>query len=602
MRSAEDIAALYHDRQTRLASRHMRMRRVSDVYNGRTELHLPELSADEQAAIPNLPQQGTDQFARRVGMALPNIISPPIRPGSMASEERANHRRMITYGWWERSGMAESLLVQRAMWFVSYASAPAIVRPDPVTKGPRWDVHSPFDVFPSRMHLGQITPADSVVRHRRDYRWLQDNYPAQASQVHRKHDCGPDDGFDVLEYIDDEEIVFAVLGHDEHDAWQSKPDPATMAVELKRAPNRAGTCWVVIPERMGLDAPIGHFDNVIGMYEMQATLMALEVIAVRRSIWPEPWLQNPNGPQQPDILQLPDAETGTPGIITNGQLTTVNMDPSFRSVNTMDRLERATRQTAGLPAELGGEAATGVRTARRGGQILSASMDWTLAEVQTALARSLHEENLRAIAIDKGYFNRRKSIYISVKGARGKVDYLPSETFEDHAEHVVKYPVIGNDPSDFVINGGQRIGQGSLSRRSFMENDPYVDDVDVEIQRIRLEGVEAAYMAALQTDMADPMAPWQAPQVAELGKRIKAGEDFFDAVEAIDQELKERQAQGAEAGSPEAMPGLAATGAPGGIPSIPEQGPSMQNMQALLGSLGTADMALAARGPSNASA
>lgn len=595
MRSAQDIAELYHTRKSRLAPRHARLRRISAVYSGDIDLPLPEIRGVSQAAVPNLVQQGTDQFARRIASVLPNLRCPPLRPGSKASEERADKRRMVQHGWWERSKVPK-VNRQRAAWYVSYSTAPAIVRPDPVTKMPRWELHSPFDVFPSRLRLGEITPHDVIVRHTHTLHWLRDHYPEAAQAVHKRHDCGPDDAFDVLEYIGPEQITFVVLGQDKEHAYDAEPSAESMAVELVTRENRAGMCWATITERPGLDAPIGHFDGIIGMYETQAILMALEVPAVKRAIWPEPWLENPNNAAQPRIIQHPDREAGTPGIITNGRISTVQMDPSFRSVSTMDRLEYAQRQTAGLPAELGGMSSSNVRTGRRGAQVLAAGIDFTIAEAQDALAEALQAENERAIAIDKGYFNRPKTIYISGKGMRGKVDYKPSDTFEDGAEHVVAYSMAGTDLSDLVINGGQRVGMGTMSKQSFMEIDPLVEDVDVETQRVAFEAVQAAFMASMQTLASNPEGPWQAPDMARLAKLMFAdGLVFYEAVEKLQKEKQDEQAQGAPEGMPETMPGLAMPGQGAEVPVVGEQSPSLENMTSLLSSLGVADQALRAR-------
>jgi hypothetical protein len=585
---------MFHDRESRLADRHAWMHWVSDIYNGRTDLPVPELRANEKAAVPNLLQQGTDQMARRAASVMPNIHCPPLRPGIKTSETKSDERRMVHHGWWEKTGL-KRVQRQRAAWLISYATGPVLVRPHHVMKMPRWEPTSPFNVYPARMPLGGYTPSDVIVRHRQSLRWLEEHHPDAAAQVHRKRDCQPDDGFDVLEYIDAEEVVFVVLGHGDSADYGPSPAAETMSVELVRRPNRAEVCWAVTPVRPSLDAPVGHFDGIIGMYETQAALMAMEVLAVRRSIWPEPWLENPNNTAQPRILQHPDKATGTPGIITNGRLTTVQMDPSFRSVNTMDRLEYAQRQTAGLPAELGGMSQTNVRTGRRGAQIISASIDFTIAEVQDALAEALHEENERAIAIDKGYFDTRKSIYVSTKGMRGKVDYRPSETFEAGAEHVVAYPVAGTDISDLVINGGQRIGQGTMSKRTFMGIDPLVDDVDVEINLIQREAVEMAWVAAFQQEIASPESEWRSEDVAELGRRLAKGEELFEAVAAINEALKARQAEGAMPGTPEAMPGLAPEGAPGQMSVVPGAGPSMEDMTSLLSQIGVGDQALRMR-------
>jgi hypothetical protein len=594
VREAVDIAQSFHDRESRDAERHAWMRWVSDIYNGRTELPVPELRANEKAAVPNLLQQGTDQMARRVASVLPNLYCPPLKPGVKSSEQRADERRMVHHGWWEKTRIRK-VQRQRAAWLISYASAPTLVRPDHRTRMPRWEPVSPFHWYPSRTALGAFTPDDVIVRHRQNLRWITDRFPEAAALVHKRHECGPDSAFDVLEYISPDEVCFVLLGHDDTGAFDTPPSPETMAVELVRRPNRAGVCWGVTPVRPSLDNPIGHFDGIIGMYETQAALMAMEVLAVRRSIWPEPWLENPNNSSQPRIVQHPDKAQGIPGIITNGRLTTVQMDPSFRSVNTMDRLEYAQRQTAGLPAELGGMSQSNVRTGRRGSQIIGAAIDFTIAEAQDALAESLHEEDERAIAIDKGYFNTSKTIHISTKGMRGKVDYKPSETFEEGAEHVVSYPIAGMDLSELVINGGQRVGMGAMSKRTYMENDPMIDDVDVEINRIRTEAVEQAWIAAFQSEIASPEAEWTSVHVADLGRRLARGEDLFEAVTDINRKLQEAQAQGAQPGTPEAMPGLAPEGAPGGVPTVGEVEPSMENMASLLSNLGVADQALRVR-------
>lgn len=599
-RSADEIAGLYRDRQARLAERHARMRAVSDVYGGRTQLPLPEIADLDSAAVPNLVQLGTDQMARRAASVLPNLYYPPDRPGFDVHERTADVRRMVNYGWWERTRM-KKVTRQRSAWLITYACGPVVVRPDPKNRVPCWEPHHPLDVFPARQFLGSYTPEDVILRHRRDLRWLAARYPEQAARIRKSPDAGPDAMFDVVEYIDGQEVVFVLVGHEEDrdsdmpgmagDFYGSSGSPQA---ELVRRPNRAGVCWGVIPERPSLDAPVGHFDNTLGMYKTQAALMALEVHAVRRSIWPDPWLENPNGPMQPHIARRPNRATGEPGVVVNGRLTTVQMDPSFRSVNTMDRLEHAQRQTAGMPAELGGASQSNVRTGARGRQILAQSIDWTIGEVQDALAEALHEENLRAIAIDKGYFDQKKSIHVSWKGSRGEVEYRPSETFAND-QHVVEYPIAGTDLSDLVINGGQRVGMGTMSKMSFMDIDPLVRDVEAEIQRLRSEGVEAAFFASVQQLVSMPEGPLQPNHIAEFMQRIRRGEPWEEAYLEIHRALQEAQAQGAPEGAPETQPGLAMPGQGSEIPTVGEPAPSMGNLTSLLSQLGVADQAIRMR-------
>lgn len=591
---AQQVASLFRSRSNDLSERHSRMQQVSDVYYGRVGLPLPELSRDEEAAVPNLCKQGADGLAQRIASVMPNQIWPALRPGIKTSEAKADGRRQIAYGWLEHSH-AKKLFARRARWMITYASAPVVIRPDASYSGPCWEPTSPFDVFPAKKALDSYTPEDVLIRHKRPLRWIQERYPEAAAALTKPRNCTPDHMFTVLEYIDSEIIHFSALGEANIDPYFSetvKPN----AVDLTTVPNRAGICWAVTPEQVALDAPAGQFDGILGMYATQAAMMALQVIATRRGIWPHTWLVNPNGGAVPHISQQPDPETGTPGIVTNGIIDRQQLDPSFRAQDVIDRLEYSMRQTAGLPAEMGGSGSQNVRTGRRGAQVMSATIDYKIAEVQDALAESLHEENVRAIAIDKGYFNFSKSMYVSTKGVRGKVDYKPSDVFEDGAEHIVEYSMAGTDLEQLVITGGQRLGMNTMSRRSFMELDPMVSDAEAEDQRVRFESLENSFLVSIQTLASQPDGPMQLPDLIRLGQKMLAqGKLWYEAAAELQEEKQKEQAQGAPQGAPETMPGMAMPGQGAEVPSIGEPTQSMSNLTEMLGQLGATDTALAMR-------
>lgn len=599
MLSAEEIAALYGQRVNRLAGRHGMMREASDVYYGRKELPLPELSKNEKAAVPNLCQQGTDQLARRIASVLPGLTYPPLRPGIALSNDKAAQRRNVNYGWWGVNNIKKSVY-RRARWYVAYGSAPAVVRPDPGIVeggGPRWDVHSPFDVFPAVTWVDSYTPPDVILRHYRTLGWLKDNHPEAYSKLRKRHKHSLDDVITALEYIGPDEVVWCACGQENKGYEPFSGSPGDMSVELTRVPNRAGICWVVIPERVGLDGPLGQFDGIFGMYSMQAALMALEVHAARNAIWPKTWLVNPNSMAIPQIVQSPDPRTGTPGKVTNGIIDRQNLDPGYRGMDVINHLEASQRQTAALPAELGGSGSQNVRTGRRGSQIMAASLDFTIAEAQDAFAEALHEENVRAIAIERAYFDKRKTFHVNWPGSEGYVAYTPSEIWEDGCVGIVEYPVAGTDLSDLVINAGQRVGMGTMSKESFMDIDPLVKNKAIELQRVKFEAIETAGLSAIQTLAANPDGPMQLPDLVRIARKMFAeGKVWYDAVAEVQEEKQREQAQGAPMGSPETMPGLAMPGQGAEVPAaIPGLGPGGEDVTNLLSQLGVADMALGAR-------
>jgi hypothetical protein len=600
--SAEEIAGLYKQRAARLSARHARMREVSDVYYGRTQLPLPELSKNEKAAVPNLCRQGTDQLALRAALVLPNLDWPSLRPGIDIRDQLADTRRRVNYGWWEANNYPR-ITARRARRLITYASGPVAIRPDEsIMKGggPRWETLNPFDVFPSFEHEDCITPTDTIITHVRTADWLKTYAPEAWAKVRKRPEGSADDTYTCLEYITAKEIVWCLCGHqpDQNEMqWGTPPAMESSAALMGRpVPNRAGMNWVVIPEQTCLDAPAGKFDDILGMYAYQAAMMALQILAARKAIWPEMWFVNPNTMATPHIAQSPDPRTGTPGKLVNGIIDRAQLDPGFQGMQTIDHLEYNMRQTAGLPAELGGSGSQNVRTGKRGNQIMSASIDFTIAEVQNAIADSAKEENLRAAAIDKAYFNTSKTMYVSWKST-GKVTYKPSEAFEDDAHCVTRYPIAGTDLSDLVINAGQRVGMGTMSKRSFMDIDPLVDDPDGEQKLVMFEALEAAALTAIQTLAANPDGPMQLPDYERIYRKVFAEDmSLFDAIAAVQEEKQAEQAQGAPMGAPETMPGLAMPGQGAEVPAgIPGLGPGSEDMTALLSQLGVADQAVRMR-------
>lgn len=599
MADAEEIHDLFRSREARLAGRFGRIREVSDVYNGMTELPLPELAGFDKAAVPNLTQLGVDQVARRVASVIPNLSWPSLRPGIGTEDDRADTRRQVNYGWWERNNWRR-IRGGQARSYIGHACGPMVVRPSrDITDGggPRWERHHALETFPSPTPLDNFAPSDVILRHRRTYHWLNELYPEPMARLRVKRDTKPDDEFTCLEHITADYVCFVVCSNAEdssgHYQFATKGSDEEVLFEFD---NLAGRCWVTYPTRPGLDAPIGQFDTIMGMYATQAALMAMHVHATIKAVYPEPWAVNPNGMAIPNIVQLPNRETGEPGIITNGILNDRNLDPSYRGLEVMDRLESNQRQTAALPPELGGTGGENVRTGRRGSQIASMSLDFAIAEAQDDLAMAMRIENEIAAAIDKGFYNTTKSFNVSWKSAKGRGKYVPSEIWVDEAQCVVEYPLAGTDLSDLVINGGQRVGQGSLSIESFMEIDPLVKDVDAELQRIRLQGIEQAFFTGLQTMASQPEGPWQIPDLVRLTKlMIAENKPWYEAVAQLQAEKQAEQAQGAPEGSPETMPGLAMPGQGAEVPAIPGLPAGSQDVAALLSQLGVADQAIRMR-------
>lgn len=584
MKLAEEIIGLLRERESALEPGFARMRRVRAAYDGDIVVPLPELDQHEQVSVANLLAQGLDQTAMRVASVLPDVVMPPARDDVKVAEKRARTRRRAVLGWWQHNRM-DIKLSKRARHLLGYASSPVSLRFDPRTGVPEWMVRDPLTTFPSPLFgPDDLEPYDTIFTYERSFDWVRDRWPDAAEKIRHSETVGSD-LFQLVEYCDPVETVLLAVGRsEEQSSWNRDASYDPPVAELERTVNRAGVCPVVIAGRVNLGQPAGQFDQMLGMYQMQAKLMALEVLAVQKGIFPDTWLVARPG-ETPQIVNTANGLTGEVGVLKGGELKDSTVNPGFMTNPTIDRLERNQRVTAGIPSEFGGESGSNIRTGRRGEAVMSAVVDFPVQEAQRMIAASMEVENKRAIALMKAYAgNKTVSFYVSVKGAKGTVEYTPNKDFDTDDNRVVfSHP--GSDLNDLVIGAGQRIGMGTMSKRSFMAIDPMVEDAEFEHDAVVAEGLEQALLASIQTQASQgQIPPGDLARIAELVRSDRA--ELAAAVQKVQEEAQERQASEAPPGSPDLMPGIAQPGA--GAEAQPAGGaeagpPSLQSLLAQVG-------------------
>ena len=580
--SVDEIASLLFDRQTLQGPMIENMRQLRDTYNGDLVIPLPEMDRREKSAVANLITTGLDQTAMRIASTMPSVYYPAVEEGNKASEKRASTRKRATMGWWEANKMPLKMR-RRARWLIGYASSPVILRPDTKWGAARWDIRDPLNTFPSSGEdPDEITPQNCIFTFTRSRAWLQARYPDALAQLKSSKNAKPDDLVRIAEYTDAEVTVLMASATIKPNPWDTDMR-GLPHVELERVHNRTGMCLAVVPGRITLDRPMGQFDSLVGMYNLQSKLMALEVIAVERGIFPDTYLVSRPGETARFVAGPYDGRSGQVNIVQGGDIREMAANPGFATNGMMDRIERAQRIASGTPAEFGGESTSNVRTGKRGDAILSAVVDFPIQEAQEIFSASLQEENKRAIAIAKTYFgNERKSFYVSSRGAKGHVDYVPNKDFEND-DNIVTYSHSGADANSLVVGLGQRIGIGIMSKQTAQEIDPFISDPEMEKDRVVSEGLEQALLQSIQTQASQGAIP--PADVAAIVALVASDKmDLAAAVTKVHDDAQKRQATMAPAGAPETMPGL---GAPGMGAEQPAQGPTgPQDVGAFLASLG----------------
>ena len=602
MRTIEEILNLYKQRVNFYAPLQSKMRTIQSIYNGTAEVPLPDMERNEMPSIPNLLAQGVDQMSGRIASVTPTVTFAE-RNNNREERRRAMTASRVIGGWWQEDRLMMKMK-QRARHIIAYGMSPTVIRWNPKKNLPTWHVRHPLETFPSiDVVPGQITPTDVIFAYRRSVAWLRSmGYGMQVASVTGKHDTANDASMLLIEYVDKWGTKLILTSYATPDPYEQPlwdNDKAMRGVLLEDIPNPMPYMCATVPMRITLDGASGQFDNMIGMYYQQARLMALETIAVEKGIFPDTYIVSRPGEVGRFLDGPHDGRTGMVNIIAGGDIREVQSQPGYLTNPTIDRLERNQRVTAGIPPEFGGESGSNIRTGRRGDAILSAVIDYPVAEAQETFSYALEEEDEIAIRLAKSYSGETPTtIYVGTGNNTKAVTYTPNKVFKDE-EHVVSYPATGTDVNSLIIGLGQRVGLGIMSKRTAATLDPFIDNPEVEHDQIIAEGLEQALVSGLQQQAATGAIPplvlakimnMVASDKMELAEALnKATEDAMKE----EQRRQEEEMAGMEAGpmTPDQMMAPAMTAAMGGPNAaqpqspIPGAGQGMADLGALLGSL-----------------
>ena len=584
----ESLLRLWIDRDRRAGPQKARDRETLELFENRLAVPLPEIDRNEQSAVANLFNMGITAQAQRVASQQPQPWFPVTNP-SKAANKRAKNKRKALAGMWDENRL-HTQDQQWARWMLAYASAPTIVKPRMV-RGQwtvEWRMRSALSCYPASTptHLG-MQPNDVLFASSHNASTVERGWGGMATVVRQARGYHPNDPLDhpvtLVEYYGPDEIVaFCVGQQNDYSNTSLTGVPfvnGKWAVELERIPNRVGRCNVIVPNAISLEQPMSRYEGMKGMYQMQAKLMALEYRYVANSVDPPMWfVENENGGGE--IVTPADGPAGIVGHVRGGQLEAINPPPGVATNNMIDRLERAQRLQGGIPADLGGESASNIRTGVRGQNILEAVLDFPIQELQLlrAEARKLEDELAMEAAIE--YFP-------DVSRTWAGFTFTPKDTFEKGEYHEVRYSLPGTDANGLVIRVGQLVGTQLMSRKTGMESIPDIVDAEFEHDQMIAEQIEQGILADFMQP-SDPNSPAgfdivSKARVAELVQSDKL--ELADAILKVQREVQEQQSPNVEPvmpGDPAAMPGIGGAASQAGVAQQPG---SLDQLSSLLSQL-----------------
>lgn len=579
-----EVVSMYRERLEHMGHRIALMREVCRFYNGETVIPMPELDESERPAVANLLAQGVDQLAIRISSRMPDLAFATALLANEKANERARKARLAVLAWWDMTGL-DLKFARSARHYVAYGSTTFMVRSVgsgyfDKRKMPHWHIVSPLNTFASpSADPDEHEPADVIILKQQSLAWLKVHYPAQAQMIFKGKKARADLLFDVLEFNNEEGTVLVLAGQKrgKYD-YGSYEEGVSNAELLEQYENKAGICLAVQAGRITLDRAQGQFDQLMGIFFTQAQLQAYELIGVRRTIFPEQWVvSHPNAPGEARILTLADGKQGDIGEIANGTILTVTPQVSQMTSQAIDRLEQQGRVGAQLPAEVGGESATNIRTAKRGAEVMGSAMDPNIGEAQNIYSTLFAAADERAIAISKSEWGGKlTSFYIPRDGKQtDEGDFVPNDVFASDF-HFVKFSYPGVDSASIPIEIGQRLQTKIMSLKTGRETDPMVEDGEAEGVQVDIETLDAAALGGIAAQAQSGGVDIH--EVALIGKlrRANPGMDISDVILEAQDQIQKQQAKlaanqpppGTPPGAPQ-MPGMAQApppGAGGGAP------------------------------------
>ena len=209
--TVEEIFQLYKERVIAQGPVLNQMRKVRDHANGDIIVPLNELDRNAVSSVASLLTQGLDQMSTRVASTMPMPYFPPLKDGQQRSMDLARDRKRALLNIWDANRMSMKMR-RRSRHLLAYSSSPVLIKPDFRTLTPKWHVRNPLDTFPSfRDDPDDPVPDNCIFTYTKPYKWLIDNYGDKVIGQLRIGKASWDAVFTILEYVDDTQIVMAVV-------------------------------------------------------------------------------------------------------------------------------------------------------------------------------------------------------------------------------------------------------------------------------------------------------------------------------------------------------------------------------------------------------
>ncbi len=559
----DEIRSILEVRRSERSPLISRMAQIRDRYDSDYVITDPTAQSDDVSSVltPAIINEAIDQPALRAASVLPNVYVPPLvanRLNGKGSIDYANTRRRAIEATWAESHL--QLLLRKAFRQLrAYATTCLVIQPDYRAMMPKISLRDPLTALPEPKASEDLSlPSNGGFVMSKSAGWIRSTFPAAAAIIPDTADFT--ELWDLIEWIDDEVIVYGVLGPRLSERPRSANDIAGSgdgSAELARFVNKAGCCGVIMPQAVSLDSAMSSIGQIIGQMDLAGQLFALEIQAVRHSIWPDRYVI---GSQTGEPIVVggtwQEGHTGKVNLLQNVQsVGELRGTPDPAVERMQDRLERNARITSGAIPQFGGEGGGALRTGRGIDTMGAWSIDGKVQELQEIMEVTLRRANEALVETYKGCYPRRK--YTLMNG-RSFVEFTPSKHMED-GRTMVSYAIAGADKQGTTVVLGQQLGMQLISHKTARALHPDIRDPEEEGRLVVEEKLDEALAVSILQRASTPDSPGSIPpeDVAAIRDWVRKGQPLDQAVLKVNEARQKLQAaqQATMAGGPPEVAG-----------------------------------------------
>lgn len=567
MRDFAQIREMTVNLQRRRTALVNHMLEVQRFYQADWVTPMPDVRGEPSMAhlTPSHVTDVVDSLAMRAAGVTPVTFCPALKPHIPGSVAKATTRRKSINATYHLSNWK----IKRRRYYrhmTAYDTASIYVQPDFKERVMKLQVRNPLETYPEFKSAEDVTPPSYVAF---ITRYSGDNLRHRFPQV-REEAGGPiaaqhgDEQWDIFEWVDDDQMVFGLLGpttlEGDHvsTGYTASVGHGPWMQLGPSVPNLAGRCLAVTPAEISLHNIGNRLNSLLGSVKMQAKLMAMEVDAQQKAVYPDAYaVANPN--ETPQIVggEWKDGRTGEINLLSGiSAVGTVNSSPPQQTAQMIDRLERNFKVSAGMSPQMQGESYGSLRTGRALDSMMASSVDPRIQELHEVTEAWMPAVNKAILAGYKGWFPTDKFVFFSGwTGDKGVVEFTPEKDF-DSLENTVSYNIPGADVVQVTQVLGSMLGAKVISTNTFQGVHPWIEDGEAEQTQIEREDIQKAMLAGVQEQIASGQMPIAVS--ARLYDLVNEGHPLHKALTMIDEEIRAEQAAAAEQAQADAAAAQAA--------------------------------------------